>query len=140
MSMNADFQDAHARHWEDAEHLFRTQRWANADHLYGVAAECGLKALMLVFGMPFDQEKNRPRKSEDRAHANGLWTRYEAYICGFQGGGYDLQAENPFSDWDISDRYAHRAQFDAQHTAVHRAGAEQVSCLVRQAQIQGLLP
>lgn len=140
MSMNADFQDAHARHWEDAEHLFQAQRWANADHLYGVAAECGLKALMLVFGMPFDQEKKRPKNGEDRVHANGLWTRYEAYREGSQGGRYGLPGENPFSDWDISDRYVHRAQFDVQHTAVHRAGADQVSCLVKQVQNEGLLP
>ena len=140
MSMNADFQDAHARHWEDAEHLFRAQRWANADHLYGVASECGLKALMLVFGMPFDQEKDRPTKREDRVHVNDLWGRYEAYRQGFQSVRYELVGENPFSDWDISGRYAHRTQFDAQRTAEHRAGVDRVSCLVRQAQNEGLLP
>ncbi|WHF34964.1 hypothetical protein [Aeromonas salmonicida] len=47
--MQADFLDAHARHWDDAESLLQAQRWANADHLYGMAAECGLKQLMRVF-------------------------------------------------------------------------------------------
>jgi hypothetical protein len=40
--MNADFLDAHYRHWQDAELLFGRGRLANADHLYGLAAECGL--------------------------------------------------------------------------------------------------
>jgi len=45
MNWPEDFLDAHERHWEDAELLFGNRRWANADHLYGLAAECGLKAL-----------------------------------------------------------------------------------------------
>lgn len=49
--MNADFLDANARHQHDADLLFDRQRWANADHLYGLAAECGLKRLMVTFGM-----------------------------------------------------------------------------------------
>nr|VFK54807.1 MAG: hypothetical protein BECKTUN1418F_GA0071002_105616 [Candidatus Kentron sp. TUN]VFK55380.1 MAG: hypothetical protein BECKTUN1418D_GA0071000_103118 [Candidatus Kentron sp. TUN]VFK60455.1 MAG: hypothetical protein BECKTUN1418E_GA0071001_105815 [Candidatus Kentron sp. TUN] len=47
--MNADFFDAHNRHWQDWEQLFASERWANADHLYGMAAECGLKCLMQAF-------------------------------------------------------------------------------------------
>jgi len=44
--MTADFLDAHERHWTDAEILFAQGRFANADHLYGLSAECGLKWLM----------------------------------------------------------------------------------------------
>ena len=44
MASPADFGDAHSRHREDAELLFREQRWANADHLYGLSAECGLNS------------------------------------------------------------------------------------------------
>lgn len=43
--MQSDFLDAHNRHWQDAEQLFEAQRWANADQLFGMAAECGLKSL-----------------------------------------------------------------------------------------------
>jgi len=41
--MSIDFLDPHDRHWEDGERLFGVSRWANADHLYGLSAECGLK-------------------------------------------------------------------------------------------------
>lgn len=68
--MQADFLDAHQRHWQDAKLLFQAQRWANADHLFGMAAECGLKRLMQAFGMPFDSDGDRPAKLEDRKHAN----------------------------------------------------------------------
>ena len=45
--MYIDFLDAYLRQWEDAEMLFGSERWATADHLYGLAAECGLKRLMI---------------------------------------------------------------------------------------------
>ncbi len=69
--MPADFLDVHHRHWDDAERLFAAQRWANADHLYGMAAECGLKRLMRAFGMPFDSARDRSAKAL-RAHADSL--------------------------------------------------------------------
>lgn len=137
--MKVDFRDAHNRHWEDAEYLFQAQRWANSDHLYGVAAECGLKTPMLKFDMPFDEQKDRPQKSEDRVHANGAWLRYESYRCGHRWGTrFSLPDRNPFWDWDISDRYAHHGQFDAERTGAHRVGAREIRNLIRQADQEGL--
>ncbi len=52
--MAIDFLDAAGRHRADAELLFEHGRWPNADQLYGLAAECGLKAVMEVLGMPVD--------------------------------------------------------------------------------------
>ena len=66
--MNTDFLDAHYRHWEDAELLFNAKHWANADHLYGFSAECGLKQLMKKFGMPIDTTTGTPSKGQDRVH------------------------------------------------------------------------
>lgn len=87
--MQADFLDAHERHWDDAERLFQAQRWANADHLYGMAAECGLKRLMMVFGMSVDTTTGSPVNSKDWKHANNIWMRFESYRSGhLQGVGY----------------------------------------------------
>jgi hypothetical protein len=139
--MQANYQDAHERHWGDAELLFRAQRWANADHLYGMAAECGLKRLMLVFGMPYDTTRDRPSHKADREHAKGIWARFESYRCGHhQGAGYVLpNASNPFHDWDVSQRYAHQSNFDQARSESHQAGAQVVSGLVRKAQREGLI-
>lgn len=138
--MQADFLDAHERHWVDAEGLFQAQRWANADHLYGMAAECGLKWLMLAFGMPYDSARNRPDKSQDRIHANGIWARFESYRCGHhQGAGYALTAPNPFADWNVAQRYAHQANFDQARAQAHQVGASSVRGLIKKAQKDGLV-
>ena len=137
--MNADFQDAHFRHWEDAEYLFLAERRANADHLYGVAAECGLKALMLKFGMPVASQTGKPNNQNDQQHANRIWLRYESYRSGHsRGSRYSLSDQNPFSDWDVSDRYAHRGQFEVGRVDVHRVGAKEVCDLIRKASLEGL--
>lgn len=137
--MNADFLDAHHRHWQDAEQLFQSKRWANSDHLFGMAAECGLKCLMLAFGMPFDTVKDRPANEADRKHADGIWARFESYRSGHaQGAGYMLLAD-PFADWHVAQRYAHQSKFDQARANGHRVGADVVNQLVRQAQREGLI-
>ncbi|HAU4929250.1 hypothetical protein [Aeromonas hydrophila] len=133
--MQADFLDAHARHWDDAESLLQAQRWANADHLYGMAAECGLKKLMLVFGMPYDTVKDRPTNFHDRVHANGVWARFQSYSNGRAN--YVLPAQDPFSNWDVSDRYAKQSDFDSTRATEHKAGAQLVCDLIKQAERDG---
>lgn len=137
--MNSDFFDAHQRHWADAERLFHASRWANADHLYGLAAECGLKKLMIVFGMPVNSDGG-PFHKFDRVHADTVWARYESYRSGHhQGANYGLPAVNPFLDWDVSQRYVHQNYFDEPRTQPHRRGAEAVRELIKKATLEGLL-
>lgn len=138
--MQADFLDAHERHWDDAERLFVAGRFANADHLYGMAAECAMKQLMLAFGMPFDATRDRPASRQDRVHADGAWARFESYRSGHvQGAGYVLPANNAFGNWDVSDRYAHQSNFDQARAQGHQAGAQTVRGLIAKAQREGLL-
>lgn len=137
--MQVDFLDAHERHWTDAETLFQAQRWANADHLYGMAAECGLKRLMLAFGMPYDSVRDRPAKDRDRVHANKIWARFESYRYGHQGAAYVLPTPDPFTDWDVAQRYAHQSNFDRARVAAHQAGVRQVRDLVQKAKREGLV-
>jgi len=138
--MQADFLDAHQRHWDDAERLLQAQRWANADHLYGMSAECGLKRLMLAFGMPYDSSKDRPREEKDREHADGIWDRFETYRSGHhQGASYTLNSANPFLNWDASQRYAHQTKFDQARAQGHQAGAKMVCILIKEAQREGVI-
>lgn len=139
MGFKADFLDAHERHWHDAEFLYQGQCWANADHLYGFAVECGLKGLMLVFGMKVDPS-GKPKDKKDQEHARNIWQRFESYRCGHpRGTGYALPNVNPFNKWDVSDRYAHRSNFNQQWTQSHQAGAKLVSELIRKAKKEGLI-
>ncbi|MGV6477202.1 SAM-dependent methyltransferase [Azotobacter vinelandii] len=137
MDMDTDFLDAHRRHWEDAELLYETARWANADHLYGIAAECGLKRLMLAFGMPV---KNGEPDHRDRRHVDEIWARYEAYRSGHASGARYALATNVFTDWKAAQRYSHRRHFDQDRDRVqaHRAGADGVRGLIGQAEREGL--
>ncbi len=138
--MQADYLDAHERHWEDAEHLLQSGRRANADQPYGLAAECGLKKLMLAFGMPYDTSRDQPGNRKDRVHADGVWARFESYCCRRpQGARYVLPVPNPFSDWHISQRYAHRSNIDQARVQKHQSGADSVRRLIRQAQKEGLI-
>lgn len=137
--MNADFLDAHHRHWQDAEFLSDNNRLANADHLYGMSAECGLKHLMLGFGM-VTRPNGVPAELDDRVHADKTWDRFESYRTGHvDGAAYALPNGNPFADWDVSQRYAHRSAFDSARLQAHREGAGIVCNLVAAAVQRGLI-
>ena len=138
--MQTDFHDAHERHWDDAERLFQAQRWANADHLYGVAAECGLKRLMLKFGMQWNSVKDMPNDIQDRVHADKIWLRFETYRSGhYQGSNYVLASQNPFHDWDVGQRYVNQVNFDQAKTQVQQIGASDVRNLIKRAQRDGFI-
>ncbi len=85
--MPADFKDAANRHFEDASFLFDADKFPNADHLFGVSAECALKAIMKALGMPVRQD-GAPQKREHRVHINNLWDEFIAFANGFGGAKY----------------------------------------------------
>jgi hypothetical protein len=138
--MLADFLDAHDRHWGDAERLFAAGRFANADHLYGMATECGLKRLMMRFGMQVDPMTGGPADRQDWKHVNNIWARFESYRSGkVESVAYGLPMPNPFANWDVSDRYAHQSNFDLARVEGHQASAQTVRNLIARAQREGLL-
>jgi hypothetical protein len=136
-----DFLDAHHRHLRDADSLFNASRLANADHLYGMAAECGLKRLMIAFGMKTDTTGDPTDKKNDRIHAEKVWMRYETYQSGHvQGSRYGLPSSiNPFDDWKAEQRYGHSQCFNNSRVDPHRTAAHSIHFLVKSAEIEGLV-
>lgn len=133
-----DFSDAYTRHSRDAETLFASNRLANADHLFGLAAECGLKSLMAKFGMELDGD--RPREAEDRKHIDHLWGRYGAYLSGRElAARFVLPTPNPFSKWHVNERYELESNFTKARVEPHRDGCNQVGKLLQAARLEGLL-
>lgn len=130
---DADFVDAHRRHWTDAELLYGDRRWPNADHLYGLSAECGLKAVMRRLGMPAET----PR--EYREHLPKLWSKFEDYAKDRDGGRclQLLPGDQPFADWSIDDRYAHRKHFDQGQVGPHRKAAQGIHVMVESMEQDG---
>lgn len=143
-NLPTDYFDAMKRHWEDAELLWNQvpQRFANADQLYGLVAECGLKALMtkLVNGY-FDHNRGRPSNRDDLVHAEGIWNCYMNYSQGGAAARYALPTNtNPFGQWKIDDRYANRIHFVHDRVDGHRNAALVVKKLVDHAVRQTDLP
>lgn len=142
----ADFLDAHFRHLKDAGLLYSNERWANASHLYGFAAECGLKALMAKMAPQKWPLGGKPIDADDRCHINeekkaNTWDRYQTYLSGSSAPAYSLPASpNPFGNWDASDRYAKQTHFSDGSITTHKQGAERVAALIRTAQDNGDLP
>lgn len=136
--MQVDFYDAHQRHWTDAELLFASARFANADHLYGFSAECGLKRLMVAFDMKLTDEGS-PDKQSDRVHANKIWDRYETYRSKYGASQYTLPQQYNFSDWDAAQRYAHQSNFNKNSVILHQQAATAVRELIKKALLDGTL-
>ena len=131
MALAGDFLESHRRHWRDAKHLFEQQRWGNADHLYGLSAECGLKAVMQTMGMSVDEESGKPGDRKHRVHIDGLWGRFEQFAHG-RAHAARLRIvhmrRNPFSDWSIHNRYSATGFSDKKSLEEHRMGALLVWC------------
>jgi hypothetical protein len=134
-----DFLDAHRRHWQDAELLFQHQRWANADHLYGFSAECGLKVLILKSGIKWNAVSARPEDRNERnrffKHINELWAEYNSFIDGKLAAQYAIPSDNPFSTWDVSDRYANEKEFTQERVQQCQIAAKSIQKLVKDYQL-----
>ena len=118
-----DFLDAMHRHWHDARLLEQNGRTANADHLYGVSAECGLKADLERHGHRIEGNKKL------RRHLPKLWKEYVSLVDGKDAATLELNFSheaNPFDDWTIDDRYAHRTKIKDEQLQRHHSGAEKI--------------
>ena len=137
MAYPVDFHDAHLRHWDDAELLFRQDRWANADQLYGLSAECGLKAVMLGLGMPVGHHGAPIRQY--KKHLPQLWDIFTRFVRSRDGARYLrlLPDDNPFAIWWIEDRYAHRRHFDSASVSPLRSAANEIRKVVQRARQEG---
>ncbi len=140
--MPVDYRDAAARHFEDANHLHSMGRWANADHLFGLSAECALKAVMLALGMRMNPKK--PDKPEARyaVHIDKLWMQFPAFASGRQAAKYAALMEpqsNPFQSWDVNQRYHHRSEITRERADQHKDGAEKARAVLKMAELDGVI-
>lgn len=125
-----DYADAHVRHWEDAELLFDNGRWPNADQLYGLSAECGLKKVLESMDVPIEDDY--------WAHVDQLWEEFCSVVEAKGKARYAVEGD-PFSDWSIGQRYAHGRRIGREKAQRHREGAEQVVRVMKNAMEDGIL-
>lgn len=138
--MNIDFHDAFFRHDADADLLLEKERWANADHHYGLAAECALKALLLQQGIPSDNGDICSGKQYRcyRKHINVLWDSYQSFMQ--TRSAYTIPPNNPFQDWDIAQRYAPGRELTEQAARTHGAAVGKLKQIISKAMLDGVLP
>ena len=125
--MQPDYHNAMNRHWRDAEVLYGQDPrcLGNADHLYGFAAECGLKFVMYKSGTLKLNKDGKPMDGNG-VHINNLWRKYKDITQGKDGVMSVLPAANPFENWDVNKRYANDTEFSQSQINEHREGAKKV--------------
>jgi hypothetical protein len=136
--MPVDFRDAAERHWEDAGHLLEDARLANADHLFGLSAECALKAVMLGLGMKLKKD-GKPEKPYT-VHINLLWDEFITFASDRSGAHYATRMtgiSNPFDDWDVNQRYDNRASITVKVVVSHQQAAETTKQVLETAVFNG---
>ncbi|MDD2761693.1 MAG: hypothetical protein PHH11_15555 [Methylomonas sp.] len=137
--MTEDFLDAHQRYWDDAERLYAANRWANADHLYGLSAECGLKGLTERL-KGTNLARNEFLHIMEPKKPSNAWDIFETFRAGHHlGSKFAMPTLNPFTNWDVSQRYAHQSHFNPALVDPHREGAKMVSEFIKVADKEGLL-
>lgn len=135
MPVPEDFANAADRYWLDANSLHQTGRLATADHLFGVSAECALKAVMVKLS----GKTSLPRKY--KIHLPFIWDEFVAYIPLSGIHPYaSMLPSNLFTGWDVGDRYGHDTQFTAPRIATHRAASLQANKVLEKARLDGVLP
>ncbi|MCB8570272.1 hypothetical protein LJE06_04025 [Bilophila wadsworthia] len=135
--MGVDFLNAHERHWDDAEILYTFEKWANADHLYGISAECGVKSLMCAFSIQ-TAPLNERLCSRDKKHIDKLNSRYDAYRSGLYATQYQIDF-SAFSNWDIGQRYVHESDITQENVQLHRVATVAIRETIKQARLNGVL-
>jgi hypothetical protein len=139
-----NFRDAAQRHWDDAEYLLGNQRLPNADQLYGLSAECALKAIMQAAGELLLLENGKPEEQDMRRHIDKIWEVFLSFSNNRTLTHYAEALENKsnsFKDnkWSIAQRYEDGSKITPEIVRQHKEAASSTIKLLLEAELDGLL-
>lgn len=128
-----DFQDAAKRHLDDAELLLAQSppRLANASHLFGISAECSLKAI--------GTNSKKPGVSFNPFDGGHIGSRLFAELSNVTKLGASgnlvlkldtLESANYFSSWSVNQRYAPQTAFVHATVLQQQTGAKSAFLLM----------
>lgn len=137
--MSTDFRDAAKRHFDDGALLQAHNRLANADHLYGICAECALKAIMKGLGM-HTTRGGAPTDRAHKVHMPEIWMAFQSFTEGRLGSRYleMIPHNNPFDDWKIEQRYSASNAITSCVATAHQDGANVCLASLTKALIDGV--
>lgn len=147
------YEHAARRHVADAETLLNQGRLANAGQLYGFAAECGLKAMLIACGVAPDADGGLPehhptnanKRHPLRQHMPSLSSRVVSHghliPDGPQASKYmaSMPSLAHFHDWSIDHRYWGDASLPVTSVPNWRTAAKEVTTMLDQAKQDGVL-
>lgn len=118
------------RHFEDGKCLFDRggRHLPGADQLFGLAVECALKRNLAKTNLLTITQDGRPHQENLKGgsgHCPGIWAEYLIYL-GEARNLPPISKDNPFNDWDISDRYADGRAMDFGRVERHLIAAKAV--------------
>ena len=120
-----NYSDAAVRHWKDAQLLERENCVENADHHFGVAAECAVKKVLVAF--PAFSTAGVLEKAY-KTHINALWGQvgHQSLHKTYPKLYALIKAANPFSDWDVNQRYLADGGISKAAMELHKQSARRV--------------
>ena len=129
--MSINYRAASGRHLHDGRLLLGEQRSANADHLFGLSAECSLKAVMEALGMKMKADGSAPVDRGHKVHMPALWAAFQSFARGQLEARYvtPLDHGNPFSNWKIDQRYWDESDIPRDVAEHERAAAQCVESM-----------
>lgn len=147
------YEQAARRHLTDAESLFNQGRLPNAGQLYGFAAECGLKAMLIACGvapaadggLPDHHPTNHGKRHPLRQHMPTLPGRIAAHgqliPDGLQASRYmaTIPSVTHFNDWSVDHRYWGDAALPVGSVSKWQSAAKEVTTMLDQAKQDGVL-
>ncbi|MFE7432511.1 hypothetical protein ACFU78_05860 [Streptomyces tendae] len=155
---NTDYACAGERHYEDASYLHGDGRLLNADHLFGLAVECLMKALLLRFGgshrVSMTDRRNRPAKlpwwdnpatgdREPLRHIDEMCSALPLLLEGRSGPALNralTRVAADFEKWVVDDRYTDGAHLPPALLSRRQEAATLAQELHLHVQFTGKLP
>ena len=124
--MLEDYALAATRHFRDAALLEQSRRLANADQLFGFAAECAIKRALvelpgfLAGGRLAPAYQKHVNHLWDSVQVQGIQKRYPNLVRVLKG------LQQPFSDWSTDQRYGPDGVVTGAAIERHRKAAARV--------------
>lgn len=124
--MTEDYVAAATRHFRDGALLEDNRRVANADQLFGFAAECAIKSALVSLpgcagsGVLAQKYREHVDRLWDLAPLQDIQRRHRGLVVVLRG------LQRPFGDWSTDQRYAREGAVSGEALSRHRQAAARV--------------
>ncbi|MEV7772731.1 hypothetical protein [Kitasatospora sp. NPDC086791] len=149
-SQEAHFQSAAQRHFRDADFLRKDSRLPTADHLYGFAAECAVKSLLLRLtevtmssSKPHAPHPDDPDRIIEFGHINELIKDVAVLARGRTAGPLHSALDGDlrvFKKWHVKYRYFDGGYVKPEVVGERRDAAHRILSLHEYVVLNGRLP